>query len=124
MRQRRGKLSLPIHGQEVSVPDTGQWHCPKCREVVLDFYQSRRLRGRALEIYRRKYRLLSPQEIRTLRERCGLTRPALARLLRLEAEVISRWESGRNVQTASMDMLLRLLRDLPGSLSYLRKHAA
>jgi hypothetical protein len=32
--------------------------------------------------------------------------------------------AGRNVQTASMDMLLRLLRDLPGSLEYVRRHAA
>jgi hypothetical protein len=29
-----------------------------------------------------------------------------------------------NVQTEAMEMLLRLLRDLPGSLAYLRRHAA
>jgi hypothetical protein len=29
-----------------------------------------------------------------------------------------------NVQTAAMDILLRLIRDLPGSVSYLRKLAA
>jgi hypothetical protein len=33
-------------------------------------------------------------------------------------------ESGRNVQTEAMEMLLRLIRDLPGSLDYLRQHAA
>jgi hypothetical protein len=37
---------------------------------------------------------------------------------------VLRWESGKNVQTATMDMLLRLIRDLPGSLDYLRDHAA
>ena len=37
---------------------------------------------------------------------------------------MSRWEAGRNVQTASMDMFLRMIRDLPGTLDYLRKHAA
>jgi hypothetical protein len=35
-----------------------------------------------------------------------------------------RWESGRNVQTAAMDILLRMIRDLPGSIEYLREHAA
>jgi hypothetical protein len=42
----------------------------------------------------------------------------------LGANTISRWESGRNVQTEAMEMLLRLIRDLPGSLDYLRRHAA
>jgi hypothetical protein len=32
--------------------------------------------------------------------------------------------SGRNVQTAAMDILLRLIRDLPGRIDYLRDHAA
>jgi len=35
---------------------------------------------------------------------------------------VPRWESGRNVQTAAMDMLLRLIPDLPGSIDYLRDH--
>ena len=53
-----------------------------------------------------------------------LTQGALGRLLRLGANTISRWESGRNVQTAAMDVLLRLISDLPGSIEYLRHHAA
>jgi len=48
----------------------------------------------------------------------------LAHLLRLGANTVSRWESGRNVQTAAMDILLRMIRDLPGSIEYLREHAA
>jgi len=31
---------------------------------------------------------------------------------------------GRNVQTEAMDTLLRLIRDVPGSIEYLRRHAA
>jgi hypothetical protein len=30
----------------------------------------------------------------------------------------------RGVQTAAMDILLRMIRDLPGSIEYLRDHAA
>ena len=75
-------------------------------------------------MYRKKHGLLSADEIRALRERFGLTQSELARLLHLGANTISRWESGRNVQTEAMEMLLRLLRDLPGSLDYLRQHAA
>jgi len=124
MKEKRGKLKLPVNGEEISVPDATHLSCPKCREVVLRFDDARRLRQRALEIYRAKYGLLTADEIRSIRERYGLTQAEIARLLRLGSNTISRWEAGRNVQTASMDMLLRMIRDLPGSLDYLRKHAA
>jgi putative zinc finger/helix-turn-helix YgiT family protein len=124
MKEKRGKLKFPVNGEEISVPDATHLSCPKCHEVVLRFDDARRLRQRALEIYRAKYGLLTADEIRSIRERYGLTQAEIARLLRLGSNTISRWEAGRNVQTASMDMLLRMIRDLPGSLDYLRKHAA
>jgi DNA-binding transcriptional regulator YiaG len=48
----------------------------------------------------------------------------MAALLRLGANTISRWEAGRNVQTSAMDVLMRLIRDVPGTLDYLRQQAA
>jgi HTH-type transcriptional regulator/antitoxin MqsA len=77
-----------------------------------------------IEIFRRRYGLLSGDEIRAIREHLGLNQADLAQLLRLGANTVSRWESGRYVQTAAMDILLRLIRDVPGNVSYLRKHAA
>jgi putative zinc finger/helix-turn-helix YgiT family protein len=124
MRARQGKLTFPVNGEETVVPDAAHLRCPKCSEVVLRLDEARALRERALQIYREKYSLLSAAEIRAIRERFALTQAALARLLRLGSNTMSRWESGRNVQTAAMDVLLRLIRDLPGSLAYLRKHAA
>jgi putative zinc finger/helix-turn-helix YgiT family protein len=124
MREKRGRLKLPVNGEEITVPEATHLACPKCHEIVLRFDDARRLRQRALEIYRAKYGLLTAREIRSIRERYALTQAELARLLRLGGNTISRWEAGRNVQTASMDILLRLIRDLPGSLDYLRKHAA
>ena len=35
-----------------------------------------------------------------------------------------RMSAARHGQTAAMDVLLRLIRDLPGSVEYLRRHAA
>jgi len=124
MAERRSALKLPVNSEEVSVPAAPHLRCPKCDEVVLRFADSRRLQEDAIAIYRKKHGLLSADEIRAIRERFGLTQSELARLLHLGANTISRWESGRNVQTEAMEMLLRLLRDLPGSLDYLRRHAA
>ena len=124
MREKEASLKFPVNGEELAVPDSSHLSCPKCHEIVLRFDDARRLRQRAMEIYRQRYGLLSADDIRSIRERFGLTQAEMARLLRLGANTISRWEAARNVQTASMDMLLRMIRDLPGSLDYLRKHAA
>ena len=124
MKEQRSRLSTAVNGEEVAVPDTSHLRCPKCSEVVLRLDEVRHLNQAALDLYRRKYRLLSSDEIRSFRERLGLTQVELGRLLRLGSNSISRWESWRNVQTAAMDVLLRLIRDLPGNLDYLRAHAA
>jgi putative zinc finger/helix-turn-helix YgiT family protein len=124
MLEKRGRLRLPVNGEEISVPSARFLGCPKCGEIVLRFQDSKRLHEDAIAIYRKKHGLLSADEIRVIREQFGLTQANLARLLRLGANTVSRWESGRNVQTAAMDILLRLIRDLPGSIDYLRDHAA
>lgn len=124
MRERRATLRLPVNGEEIAVPDSSHLRCPGCGEIVLRMDEARKLRERALGTYRSRYHLLSADEIRSIRERHHLTQAQLARLLRLGGNTISRWESGRNVQTAAMDVLLRLIRDIPESLRYLKRHAA
>lgn len=124
MRERRATLRLPVNGEEVAVPEAPHLRCPKCHQIVLRMDEAHQLGIRALEGYRSRHHLLSAGEIRAIRQRHGLTQAQLARLLRLGGNTISRWESGRNVQTAAMDVLLRLIRDIPASLRYLKKHAA
>jgi putative zinc finger/helix-turn-helix YgiT family protein len=120
----RGTLRLPVNGEEIAVRSAAHMHCPRCGEVVLRFQDSKRLGEDAIEIYRKRHGLLSSDEIRAIREHFHLTQARLARLLHLGANTVSRWESGRNVQTGAMDLLLRMIRDLPDSIGYLRKHAA
>jgi putative zinc finger/helix-turn-helix YgiT family protein len=124
MKEKRGRLQVPVNGQGVSVPSAKHLRCPKCDEIVLRFQEAKRLQEDAIALYREEHGLLSADEIRAIREHFELTQAELARLLHLGANTVSRWESGRNVQSAAMDMLLRLMRDLPGSVEYLRKYAA
>lgn len=124
MRETRGTLRMPVNGEDVAVPDVPHFKCAKCREQVLTYTQARRFEQDAIALFRKKYGLLSGDEIRGIREHHSLTQVEIARLLRLGPNTISRWESGRNVQTAALDVLLRLIRDVPGSLDYLRDHAA
>ncbi len=124
MVERRGTLRLPVNGEEVAVRSAAHLACPRCGEVILRYRDARRLDEDAIAAYRKAHGLLSADDIRAIRQRFALTQGDLARLLRLGANTVSRWEAGRNVQTAAMDMLLRLIRDLPGSIEYLRHHAA
>jgi len=124
MKEARGRLKVPINGEEITVPSASHLRCPKDGEIVLRFHEAKRLHEDAIEQYRKRHGLLSAAAIRALRERFNLNQAELAHLLRLGANTVSRWESGRNVQTAAMDVLLRLIRDLPGSIDYLRDHVA
>ena len=124
MSEKRGRLRFPVNGEEILVPSASHLRCPGCGEIVLRFEDARRLSADAIGLYRRRHGLLAADDIRALRARFGLTQRELARLLRLGGNTISRWEAGRNVQTEAMDVLLRLIRDVPGSLEYLRDHAA
>lgn len=124
MVEKRRTLPLPVNGEEIAVPSAAHLSCPSCGEVVLRFQDAKRLGEDAIALYRKKHGLLSADEIRAIREHFELTQADLAHLLRLGANTVSRWESGRNVQSAAMDILLRLIRDLPGSIDYLREHAA
>jgi putative zinc finger/helix-turn-helix YgiT family protein len=108
----------------LEVADVAHQRCPKCGEVVLGFEQARLLQARAVEALRQSQGLMSAEELRGLRRGLGLTQAQLAALLKLGQNSISRWESGRNAQSAAMDLLLRLIRDVPGTLDYLREKAA
>ena len=88
----------------------------KCRCVA-------RKRG-GLEAYRRTHALLSADAITALRVQLSLTQTELAQLLQLDEDTVARWESGRNVQTGAVNVLLKLLRDVPDTLEYVRRQAA
>jgi HTH-type transcriptional regulator/antitoxin MqsA len=123
MKEARGRLSARINGEDVAIADATHMRCPRCREVLLRYEDWMHLDERAQAAYREKFGLLSAADIRALREKLGLTQAQLAHLLRLGGNTVSRWEAGRNVQTAAMDALLRIVRDVPASLKYLQARA-
>jgi DNA-binding transcriptional regulator YiaG len=53
--------------------------------------------------------LLPANEIRALRERLGLTQGEIAELLKIGAKTWTRWESGRQRPSQSLNLLLRAL---------------
>jgi putative zinc finger/helix-turn-helix YgiT family protein len=105
------------------VPHIAHLHCGKCGEDLLDLDAVDQLLDGARAAYRVRHGLLPGADIRALRDQLGLTQDELAALLHLGPNMVARWEVGRKVQSAATDLLLRLLRDLPGTLAYLRCRA-
>ncbi len=64
--------------------------------------------------------LLSPEEIRALRERLMLTQEEMSELLQLGGKSYTRWESGRARPSRSLNLLLCALRDGIVTVEYLR----
>lgn len=124
MAKKRGKLRLPVNGEDIALPPAPHLRCPKCREVVLPCEDARRLGADAIAIYRRKHDLLTAGQVRAIRESLDLGQADVARLLRLNPTEFSRWESGRSVQSRTMDLLLRMIGDVPASIPYPRGLAA
>lgn len=63
--------------------------------------------------------LLSPAEIKALRERLGPDQEDFARLTGIGVATLSRWERGRLLQTRALDCYLRLLDALPQAARFL-----
>lgn len=69
----------------------------------------------------RHLRVMTPSEVRRIRQQCGgLSRAEFARVTRLGEATIGRWERGELIQNAAYDQLLHLL-TFPENLIRLRQ---
>ncbi len=118
-----GMVRERVNGESVAVEDIPHFSCRKCGNELLKLDVAQHVFETANALYRQRHHLLSGAEILAIRKQLKLTQVQLAALLKLGGNTLSRWESGRIVQSAAMDTLLRLLRDVPGTLPYLRKRA-
>lgn len=83
--------------------------CAKCGERFYTHEQamaSSRARAGALRTYEH---LLTPEDIRTLRRRFGLSQAALEKLLGVGAKTVVRWERGTVCQNGAVDRLMRVV---------------
>ncbi len=84
--------------------------CQKCGEKIFDEERDSRNLEKAYNLYREKHNLLSPEQIRTIREKYGLSQRALSRLLGWGEITIHRYENGA-VQDNAHNNLLHLIED-------------
>jgi putative zinc finger/helix-turn-helix YgiT family protein len=89
--------------------------CPACGEVLYG-PEAAAIRHQAVC---RALGLLSPAQIKAVRERLGPDQEDFARLTGIGVATLSRWERGRLFQTRALDRYLRLLDALPQGARFL-----
>ncbi len=119
LEKRRGDFRFDpppnIPGGTMIIPDAEWRECSACGGRILPASLSKVLDDEA----RRRQGLLTPDEIRGVRERTGLSQEEMARFLSVGDKTYTRWESGRSYHNKSSDNLIRLVDKYPAILSLL-----
>lgn len=84
-------------------------HCARCGEEFFTHEQSLAASRSRASVLRTHEGLLAPEEIRSVRERYGLSQVELERMLGLGAKTVVRWERGTVRQSQAADLLLRIV---------------
>jgi putative zinc finger/helix-turn-helix YgiT family protein len=104
-------VTLRLSGMSAEV-ERGLYRCGKCGDEQRTVEQREAAEREALERIRAQHALLTPREIRQLRESLGLTAAQVGELLYgVPKGVVEGWERGRYLQNREADALLRGLRD-------------
>jgi putative zinc finger/helix-turn-helix YgiT family protein len=94
-----------IPGGPMVIPGARWRHCESCGESILPDELTRALdRERC-----RRLGLLTPDQIREVREKTGLSAVDMSHLLGIGEKTYTRWENGRSLQTKASDTLIRLI---------------
>lgn len=99
---------VEIRGEKFIVK-TGHWHCKDCDSYWRTLGENDYMKE-VLQLYREKYNILKPEEIKEERKKYGFTQSELAEILNCATVSISRYERG-SLPLKSHERMLKLLKD-------------
>jgi putative zinc finger/helix-turn-helix YgiT family protein len=105
VRERR---SVPLGQRRVEIDDE-YTKCETCAETFYTVAQADQRHDRAVEKARQDDNLLTPRQIKNVRDDLGLTQKQFEEVLGVGEKTCVRWEAGRVCQNAATDRLIRLL---------------
>jgi putative zinc finger/helix-turn-helix YgiT family protein len=118
-RVRTERFEYEADGQRIQVvaENVPVRICPACGESFSG-PEAGRIREEAIC---RALGLLTPADLRGLRDRLGLSQADFARLTGIGEASICRWETGQLIQSRAMDRYLRLLIADPENVKHLKR---
>jgi len=99
-----------VHVPALTVPK-----CTNCGAISIDDLADKQIDA----AFREEAGLLTPEQIYQIRNRLNLTQQELAGRLGIGEAMLSRWETGIQVQQRSLDRFLRTVAEVPGVQQYL-----
>lgn len=120
VKRVRRKFSATYNQVPISIPNAEMYECTSCGERFFTPDQAKEVSLAVKRQARVGAGLLTPEEIVAIRQKLGLSQSELERLFGLGSKVVTRWETGRVVQSKTADVALRLLALDPENLKRLR----
>jgi putative zinc finger/helix-turn-helix YgiT family protein len=117
--ERTARVVHQIGRREIAIEDDRHLYCAACgsvsyRGALLD--ESQRKIAAAL---RKEDGLLTPDELRAIRLKYGLTQAEMEKILTIGPKTWVRWERGKVVQSRAADQIIRLIASNPDVLRQL-----
>lgn len=119
LHESYGPMREKYRNEQFTILGIRHFACDSCGEVELLPADADELSAKLAEKYAKAHDLLSPSEIRSLRNALGLTQAEFGELLGVSLQTCSRWETGAAQQSKTADNLMRVLRDPPDSIEIL-----
>ena len=108
---RTDTVNIKVSGMHVTV-ERGRYECDACGDAQYTVAQRDQAERTAIELIRATYGLMSPREIRKVREQTGLSPEQFGQVLYgTPRGVVEGWERGRYLQNQDADALMRSLAD-------------
>jgi len=100
-------------GKTITIPDYVSYECNECGEAIVD-KETLKLSGKKLKEFKRQVEgLLTPNEIKSIRKKFGLSQEKMGEILGGGKKSFARYETGQLCQSRAMDNLLRILDAYP-----------
>ena len=120
VRKVRRNYATKYNQVPISIKDAEMYECSTCGERFFTPGQARTVSITTKNQVRQAQGLLSAEAIVEVRRRLGLSQTDLEELFGLGEKVVTRWETGRVVQSKAADVALRLLDMDPENVHRLR----
>ena len=103
-------------GHKLTLDQYPVLRCDTCGEEFVNAAEAKAFDKQITDFHRSVDNLLTPAEIRSIRESFGYTQTDFACLLKVGAKNFARLETGISPQSRYLDWLLRILREYPETI--------
>lgn len=113
LHENFGNFSFTYKNERFLKKNVKEFMCAQCGETFIDRAEEKQLERQAIEFRRKVDGLLTPSEIKAVRNLFNCTQVEFARLLGIGDKSFARYENGSVAQSKAMDIALRLIRNDP-----------